>query len=137
MHKIIFIVSVVIRIFCVPAFSQPGLDSPVTVEQMVFCTEVKDRTPIGAESVFTDAVGRVFCFTHVSSTLEETVISHVWYFNDVQMAIVDLPVCSTSWRTWSSKRIVSEWTGTWRVDVISSTGSVICSDTFVVNSDSE
>ncbi|NIU01322.1 MAG: DUF2914 domain-containing protein [Nitrosopumilaceae archaeon] len=36
------------------------------------------------------------------------------------------------WRTWSSKRIVEEWTGTWRVDVVSTAGKVLKSKEFVV-----
>ena len=140
MHKIIsilFLGGLFVCMFGMPAVSQTGYDGPVTVEQMVFCTEVENRTPVDAASVFPDTVGRVFCFTRVASALEETAVSHVWYFNDVQMAIVDLPVCGHTWRTWSSKRIVSEWTGAWRVDVIASDGSVICSDAFVVNADSD
>jgi hypothetical protein len=68
---------------------------------------------------------------------EQTLISHVWYYNDTQMAIVDLAVNASPWRTWSSKRIVKDWTGTWRVDVVSASGKIICSEKFVVSSIAE
>lgn len=125
-------VAIAICILCLPVSVSARNNSPVTVTEMVFCTDVKNRTPINITTNFPDSVERVFCFTRISSTKDQTLISHVWYYNDVQMAIVDLPVNARSWRTWSSKRIVRDWTGVWRVDVISATGHVICSKDFTV-----
>ena len=107
--------------------------SPVTVNEMVFCRGIAQKNPVDVSTHFPDSVVRVFCHTKLSSTENQTSISHVWYYNDTQMAIVDLAVNAQTWRTWSSKRIVKEWTGTWRVDVISSIGNIICSEEFVVS----
>lgn len=131
------IVFVVICILCLPFVSTAQEAGPVIVDEMVFCAEIKDRTPVDIQTNFPDSVGRVFCFTRILTEKAPTVISHVWYYNDTQMAIVDLPVKSSSWRTWSSKCVIRDWTGVWRVDVISSNGSVICSDEFMIRPDPE
>jgi hypothetical protein len=132
-HMFLKISSIILCVLCLPLVSVAREVSPVVVKEMVFCRGIKDRNPVGIDVHFPDSVERVFCSTKLSGTQEHTSISHVWYYNDIQMAIVDLPVNARSWRTWSSKRIVKEWVGTWRVDVISSTGNIICSEKFVIN----
>ncbi|RMH43608.1 MAG: DUF2914 domain-containing protein, partial [Gammaproteobacteria bacterium] len=57
---------------------------------------------------------------------------HVWYWQDREMARVDLPVRSSNWRTWSSKRILPEWTGPWRVVVEDAAGKVVAEKVFRV-----
>jgi hypothetical protein len=111
--------------------------SPVTVNEMVFCRSVVQKNPVDISTHFPDSIERVYCYTKLSSTQDQTLISHVWYYNDTQMAIVDLAVNASPWRTWSSKRIVKDWTGTWRVDVVSASGKIICSEKFVVSSIAE
>jgi len=131
---------IVFILFCIltqPLFSMAQDVSSVIVDEMVFCRGIEQRNPVDTATHFPDSIERVFCYTRLSITENDTSISHVWYYNDTQMAIVDLAVNARSWRTWSSKRIVKEWAGTWRVDVISSTGIIICSDEFVVRPSSE
>jgi len=111
--------------------------SAVTVNEMVFCRGIVQKNPVDISTHFSDSIDQVFCHTKLSNTEDKSSISHVWFYNDTQVAIVDLAVNASSWRTWSSKRIVNEWAGTWRVDVISSTGKIICSEEFVVNSYTE
>ncbi len=132
--KIVFIV---ICVLFLPLILSAQDVSSVIVNEMVFCRGIDHRNPVDTATHFPDSIKRVFCYTKLSITEKDTSISHVWYYNDTQMAIVDLAVNARSWRTWSSKRIVKEWTGTWRVDVISSTGNIICSNEFVVRPNSE
>jgi hypothetical protein len=133
-YKIVFILILVL----LQPFAVIAQDiSSVTVNEMVFCRGIDQKKPVDISTHFPDSVERVFCYTKLSNTQDHTSISHVWYYNDTQMAIVDLAVNASSWRTWSSKRIVKEWAGTWRVDIISASGKIICSDEFVVSSISE
>lgn len=125
-------------LFIVPALffmaqSLTAQDSAkVAVEEMVFCTAVEERVPIGADTVFLGTVGTVYCFTKLSSSEDSTTIAHVWYYNDQEMARVNLNVLAKSWRTWSSKTILEEWVGKWRVDVVSESMEVIESKGFEV-----
>jgi hypothetical protein len=106
--------------------------SGLTVEEMVFCTAIENREPIGSDTVFSDTIERIYCFTKISSDIDTTSISHIWYYNDQEVAKVDLAIKAKSWRTWSSKQIMEIWSGTWRVDVIAPSMEVIASKAFTV-----
>jgi hypothetical protein len=105
----------------------------ITVEDIQICTSVDNRQPVGTDTSFTHDVERLWCFTKLSSDRDMTSVSHVWYYNDKEMAKVDLVVNAKTWRTWSSKRILKSWTGEWRVDILSATGELLASKEFTVN----
>jgi hypothetical protein len=104
----------------------------LTVDQMVFCTGVENREPVGADTAFAASVGEVYCFTQISGAEDTTTVTHVWSLNGEEKASVNLSVRGKTWRTWSSKRIPVEWDGTWRVEVKSADGNVLMSKEFVV-----
>lgn len=110
-----------------PAEEKPGM----SVEQIVFCTSVENMAPRGESSQFFSSIDQVFCFTRINGAIDTTSVTHVWYYNDKEMARVELPVKSPLWRTWSSKRMIDAWDGTWRVDVTSSDGQVMESREFI------
>jgi hypothetical protein len=107
-------------------------EATLAVDEMVFCTAIEDRQPTGTDSTFSNTVEQVYCFTKISGSVEETSITHVWYYENEEKARVQLSVKAKSWRTWSSKAIWKTWTGKWRVDVESSTGDVLMSKEFTI-----
>ncbi len=104
----------------------------LTVEEMAFCTGVESRQPVGVADSFSDAVGRVYCYTRIMGAADATSVVHVWYFNDEEKARLNLNVKSKSWRTWSSKKIAKYWVGDWRVEVLSSDGDLLESKTCTI-----
>ena len=112
------------------ALSQTAVKMEVV--EMMICTGVQDRVPVGTDTVFLKTVGQLYCYTKVTGAGESAKLSHVWYHNDQEMARVDLNVMADTWRTWSSKKIVEEWIGSWRVDVVSESGEVLKSMAFTV-----
>ncbi len=104
----------------------------LTVQQMDFCTGIQDREPVGIDTVFSDDVGTVYCFTKIDGATDTTTVSHVWYYKGEEKARVTLNIKGDSWRTWSSKTILKEWDGKWRVDVESASGSILQSKDFVI-----
>jgi hypothetical protein len=104
----------------------------LSVDEMVFCTGVQDRQPMGADTAFASSIGNVYCFVKISGGADTSSVDHTWYFNGKEMTAITLPVRSASWRTWSSKKIAPEWQGTWRVDVVSSSGEVLKSREFTI-----
>ena len=110
------------------AQEQAGL----AVEEMVFCTAIENREPVGIDTVFSNTLERIYCYTKISSDIDTTSISHIWYYNDQEVAKVDLAIKAKSWRTWSSKQIMEIWSGNWRVDVVSPSMEVIASKVFTV-----
>jgi hypothetical protein len=117
-------------IFSSVSFAQEEAD--IKVENVVICTSVEDRQPIGADSVFNADIGKLYCFTKLTSQTDTAEISHVWFFGDTQMAKVDLPIRAKAWRTWSSKRILLDWIGDWRIEVQDSEGNVLYEIFFVI-----
>ena len=117
---------------CVGASEEPAT-KPISVGRMIFCRAVKDREPEGAADAFPTDIGQVYCFTVVlDAGPDETHVVHKWYLGDKLMAEVKLKAQGEYWRTWSVKHMQPEWTGRWRVDVVSADGKVLKSALFVL-----
>lgn len=130
---------VLVALICSVSFAQEEnrmaeeeIAAGLSIDEMVFCTAVENKKPVGADTAFADTVGQVYCYTQISGAEDATTISHVWYLNGEEKATVELAVRNKTWRTWSSKTIHEEWDGTWRVEVKSATGNVLMSKEFVV-----
>ena len=111
----------------------PGaVRAQLSVEESAIALDVIDRMPVGSDSTFVASVGRVYCWTLVAGAEGEVAIHHVWFHGDQEMADTELRIGGSPWRTWSSKAIVPEWTGAWRVEVRDSAGNVIETIRFTV-----
>lgn len=97
----------------------------LSVTRAVACLEVRDREPQNVDTVFSNRTEQVICFTHIEGASEETRIEHVWLHQGEERARVSLPVRSASWRTYSAKKLLPEWTGDWKVEVRDSAGNLL------------
>ncbi|MDP2577264.1 MAG: DUF2914 domain-containing protein [Gemmatimonadota bacterium] len=107
-------------------------NQPVAVAEAVITTGVVDRQPSDNITSVSADVGQVFCWTRITGAEGEIEVEHVWYRGDDEMARITLTIGAANWRTWSSKNIVSDWTGDWRVDVVGPDGTVLDSVSFTV-----
>jgi len=119
-------------ILILPALALAQGSAGLTVDDIRVCTAIEDRQPVGADTSFDSNVGKLFCFTKLSGDQDSAVIYHVWYYNDKETARTELSVRAKTWRTWSNKTIPNTWTGSWRVDILSSDGNVLGSMEFTV-----
>ena len=111
----------------------PGaVRAQLSVEESAIALDVIDRMPVGSDSSFVASVGTVYCWMRVAGAEGEVAIHHVWFHGDQEMADIELRIGGSPWRTWSSKAIVPEWTGDWRVEVRDSAGNVIETIRFTV-----
>lgn len=125
--KIIFLLNLFLYLFSGSTiFGQVTLK----VEQIAIAVSVEDRQPVGVSDVFADTVGALYCFTEIRGMGESTTVSQVWYWGEKRMAEVKLNVRGYRWRTWSTKVMQVEWTGDWRVDVVSEDGKILKSKRF-------
>jgi len=99
---------------------QPAL----VLEEIHICTGVENREPTGVGTVFTDDLGKIYCFTKIGGAEGATYVYHVWYFGDKEIARVKLPVKTPSWRTWSSKTL-NMGSGNGHVEIVSESGAVL------------
>ena len=108
-----------------PIVTQAQETASLDVAVAAICQDVVDREPVDAGISFSVSVGTLYCFTKITGAQSPAQITHVWYFGATERARVDLDVNSATWRTWSSKIIQTHEVGSWRVDVLDSTGTVL------------
>ena len=106
-----------------PAPAAPAL----SVADAAVARTVVDRAPQDTGAVFPDSVGSLVFFTKISGAPAgaATVVHHVWYHGDTQVADVELHIAGSPWRTWSRKTVPADWTGAWHVEVRDASGAVL------------
>lgn len=124
--KMIFILVTMILI-AAPAYAQedPAAAADVMIETAIICKGVVDLEPQGAGDVFSTDLEKVVCFTRAVGAAEDTEIIHNWYFGENLAASVRLHVGSANWRTYSSKTILPEYAGEWKVEILASDGKLL------------
>lgn len=111
------------------AFLQPSLtqgEMPATqvkpnlptIQKAVICEKVEKRTPWGIREAYPSTIGNLFCFVHLTEIPSEGTIYHVWYHGKKEIAKVGLSISPPQWRTWSSKIILPDWKGDWKVEIV-------------------
>jgi hypothetical protein len=101
----------------------------ITVEGAI-AVDVMDLEPVEPGTTFGSDVGTLWCWTKVTGA-EGMTVEHVWSFGEYEW-VVALDVGGSPWRTYSSKKIVPEWTGEWKVTVRTMDGQVLEEMTFTV-----
>lgn len=100
-------------IFCIVAF--PVQAAAIQVVDVSITSAIENRMPVDNLEVYPADYGKLYCFTRIVGAEQETQITHVWFYEDQEMARVTLPVQSADWRTFSSKRFLPQWVGQWSV----------------------
>ncbi len=89
----------------------------IEVGEAVITTAVIQREPVDSVEVFPRQNGKLYCFSRILGTEDETVVYHLWYREGQLMSRVELPVKSPNWRTWSAKQLLEDWPGKWWVEI--------------------
>lgn len=97
----------------------------IKIARTAICRDVVDREPVEVGESFDASVGKLYCFSKIIGAKTPIEVTHAWYFGDTEVARVNLPVRSTSWRTYSSKIIMTDAVGDWHVDLIGPEGEVL------------
>jgi len=92
--------------------------------------DIKNLEPVETGKTFNNDIGKLYCFTKIKTDEYPTKVVHVWLYNDNIIAEVPLEVNSTTWRTYSSKKILPKWVGNWKVEIYSNDGELIDSVEF-------
>lgn len=98
----------------------------------VLATEVIDREPAEAVPPIPAEIGRLYYFTEVVEGGSLGEILHVWTWQDRDVSEIPLKIHGGRFRTWSYKTIPPTWTGEWRVEARTPDGTVLSSESFVV-----
>jgi hypothetical protein len=104
----------------------------ITVTRQAICTNVAGREPVGEAESFSSTVGSLACFTDVTLQGDGT-IEHRWYHGDNLVGkAISLTIKGPRWRTHSRKMIPETMAGSWRVDVVDASGTVLSTKSFKV-----
>jgi hypothetical protein len=90
----------------------------LSVADGVITTAIESQQPVDRIESFSADYAKLYCFTRIVGAAGDSAVTHVWYYQDNEMARVTLPIRSKDWRTYSSKRFLPNWKGEWRVVVI-------------------
>jgi hypothetical protein len=134
MFKKLLMAVVFVAIIC-PAvlWAQEGQPAVTLSAEAQLCTGVQERMPVGMADSFPPSVGQVYLWCKISgATDQNTMIKIIWLYQGKEMTTVELPVKSVSWRTWSAKRILPEWTGDWEAKIADGSGNILKSLTFKI-----
>ena len=96
----------------------------LALEEIAICTGIEDKQPVGAGTVFSNDLEKIYCFTKIVGATDTTSVNHVWYMGDTQLVSVNLAIRSASWRTWSSKTIGASL-GKGHVEIVTEGGDVL------------
>ena len=105
--------------------------SAVTAEVQL-CTAVEDRVPTGVGDSFGSDIGQLCLWSRISGAVDTTFVKHIWSYQGEEKAVVELPVRSPSFRTWSRKTILPEWVGEWEVKVFDADGNLLATTPFKI-----
>jgi len=124
-EKVLIVSAITILAFLAPPFghirkvaAQEEETNLPRVQTAMTCASVENRTPMGIGESYPSSIGRLYCFTELTDIPSEGTIHHIWYYGNREMARVELPISPPRWRTWSSKTILPEWKGDWRVEIV-------------------
>lgn len=105
-----------------------------SVARAVITTAVAEREPVNDLERVMEGNEKVLFFTELKGMQGQSV-SHRWFYGEQMMAEVAFNVGGPRWRVWSSKKLLPEWGGEWRVEVVVSDGSIVGEKTFTFAGD--
>ena len=122
----------VLAVPCLAQETDPVPEGFLTGVETAVCASVEDRQPVGEAASFTVDIGQVFFWTKCIGAADSTFVQHVWIKEGETIATVELPVKSSMWRTWSSKKLLPSWTGNWEVRILDAGGNILQAVNFTI-----
>jgi len=100
-----------------------------SVSRSAFTLAVVNREPREKISQLSNDQHHIYYFTDLKGLTGQNVI-HRWIYNGQTMAELKFNVGAPRWRVWSSKTLLTDWTGTWTVAVIDELGQEVFRESF-------
>ncbi|WP_157833760.1 DUF2914 domain-containing protein [Hydrogenovibrio kuenenii] len=98
----------------------PLVNTSIHISRAKLTNTIIDKEPgsLFAETV-PKYVRKIYFFSQIQNAKGQT-LYHRWLYNGQIMATIPLTVRSNNFRTWSSKRLSSAWSGDWAVEILNS-----------------
>jgi ribosomal protein S8 len=107
------------------------------VSRAVLTTDVVDREPVNVlkSDVKLLDISQSLSFFSELKNMQGQTVRHVWYYQNQQLASIELAISSPRFRTYSTKNIMPEQVGDWRVEVIDTDGNLLAQKEFRILAD--
>lgn len=102
-----------------------------SVSRAVFTTSLNDREPANDLQTVPYGEKTVYFFTEVLNASGSSV-THLWTYNDIEIARIKLNIGSDQWRTWSSKQIWHLTPGEIKVQVLDPDNMILVEKTLTI-----
>lgn len=110
-----------------PAMAQEA--DTIKVNRVAICSAVVEREPSGEALEFDTTTPILYCFTELDGAAGE--VTHAWFQGDSLRGEVKLNKGREGrWRTWSSKTMTTEMSGSWKVEIRDASGNTLKSARF-------
>ncbi|UCG52321.1 MAG: DUF2914 domain-containing protein [Candidatus Latescibacterota bacterium] len=100
------------------------------ITRAVFTNGIESREPIDRVDSLTTQVNNIFFFCEVRD-MEGQTVTHRWIHDEKKMAEVSFEIGGPRWRVYSSKTLLPEWTGRWKVEIVDGEGNKLDERSFV------
>jgi len=111
-----------------PATSMESASSE-HVARALFTSEVQNREPTDTITSLSNDKNKIYFYSELTGLGGQTV-THRWEYQGKTMGEVKFDVGGPRWRVWSSKTLLPQWTGEWRVSIIDGSGNKVGEETF-------
>jgi len=111
-----------------PATSMESASSE-HVARALFTSEVQNREPTDTVTSLSNDKNKIYFYSELTGLGGQTV-THRWEYQGKTMGEVKFNVGGPRWRVWSSKTLLPQWTGEWRVSIIDGSGNKVGEGTF-------
>ena len=120
MKKIILVLLVFALIVPVTSFAAAEPE----ISRAIFSTSLIEREPANDLETVPHGEKSIFFFTEILNA-NATSVTHLWTYNDIEIARVKLNIGSDQWRTWSSKQIWHLTPGEVKVQVLDADNMIL------------
>lgn len=123
-----------ISLFTVAGLLLSGVSFAGDVARAIVTTGVAEREPVNDLERVLAGNEQVLFFTELSE-MEGQTVTHRWSYGGEVMAEVAFNVGGPRWRVWSSKNLIPEWAGEWKVEVVDGEGNVVHEKNFAFDAE--
>lgn len=99
------------------------------VARAVFTSDVQNREPTDTVTSLSNDKNKIYFFSELTGLGGQSV-THRWEYQGKTMGEIKFNVGGPRWRVWSSKTLLPQWTGEWRVSIIDGSGNKVGEGTF-------
>ena len=99
------------------------------VGRAFFTSKIQNREPADTITSLNTNNNKIYFFSELIGLGGHTVI-HRWEYQGKTMGEIKFDIGGPRWRVWSSKILLPQWTGEWRVSIIDDAGNELGESVF-------